>query len=602
MEIKGIISNNIFQNRNKEVAHGRLMPQPSLYGLKMNAPLKTDVVSFSGDSQTVTPKEKMTAYAVKFLDEIELKEDQPLHITAESKYVPFLSVLSEEAYKKGSGQVKLNIVEPELEALKKKYNITEDFDYKKEAKKELEDEGAMFVDFSEKNCPYKAAGLNRKETKSQIESLYPKIPKKVQDSFKLNPEELFKTALDTHEGEPVVIRGEREHLPQIVNLVDWLYSKNKTKLVEVKLTEPKEYNPEVAFYKNAKDSLIGKFNKSQITRQEELYKKDAATLILCGEDPEMFSDVDSKRLVQNKKPFSEAVEEIHSKSSSNNPWLIYYAPTTKSVGMAYPEYGDDKIAALEHAFKDAKEINKVGKLKEHIENVETRAKKMNELVDKGFKTIHFVSVDEETKLPDGKTDLKIGLSEKSVFGGARTKMNKTGHNPIVNLPTEEIFTSPQADTAEGKVSATMPLVLNGKVVEGIQMTFKKGKAVEVTATKNEEMIKEHIKNNENADRLGEVALVAGSPIAGKNRLFYETLLDENAACHIAIGDAYPDVIKGASDFEDYEEQQKYLKDLNINSSTTHDDFMIGGKNVYVYAENPETGEEVQVIKDDKFML
>lgn len=602
MEIKSIISNNINQNRKKEAAYNQGMAQPNLFGIKMGSPLKADTVSFTGKAEKSNPKEKMAVFAVNFLDQVGLKEDQPLHITAESKYVPFLRVLTEEAYKKGSGKVSFTIVEPELETLKKKYSITEDFDYKKEAKKELEDKGAMFIDFNETNNPYKAAGLNKQETKAQIESLYTKIPKKVRDIFKLDPEEIFKTAMDIHKGEPVVINGEREHLPQIIKLADWLYSKNKTKIIEVRLTEPKEYNPDIAFYNHAKESLIGTFSKSAISRHEEIYEKDAAYLVLCGEDPEMFSEVDSKKIVQNSRPFSEASEEIHSKESSNNPWLIYYAPTTKSVGMAYPEYGDNKVAALEHALKDAKEINRVGKLKEHIENIEARAKKMNELVDKGFKTVHFVSVDPETKKPDGKTDLKIGMSEKSFFGGARMNMEKTGHKPIVNIPTEEIFTSPTANSAEGEVSATMPLVLNGKVVEGIQMTFKDGQAVEVKATKNEEMLKEHIKSNKNADRLGEVALVAGSPIAKQNRLFYETLLDENAACHIAIGDAYPDVIKGAADFEDYEEQQKYLKDLNINSSTTHDDFMIGGKNVYVYAENPDTGEKVQIIKDDKFMI
>ena len=597
MDIKKTTTAN---NGTKEIANNKAMTNS--FGLKMNAALKTDVVSFSGKAQKASPEERMALYAVKFLDEIGLKEDQPLQITADSKYVPFLRVLSEEAYKNGSGRISIKVVEPELEALKKKYGVTEEFDYKKAAIKELEDEGALFVKFDDTNCPYKASGLNKKEATAQAKSLYPSIPKDVQNIFKLNPEELFKTALDMKEGEPAIIRGEREHLPQIIKLVDYLYSKNKTTLVDVRLTEAKEFNPSIAFYKYAKEDLIGKFTKSSVDGVKECYEKDAATLILCGDDPELYKEIDSKKIVQNSKPFREAIKEYHSKASSNNPWLIYYAPTTKSVGLAYPEYGSDKVAALAHALKDAKEINRVGKLKEHIEAVELRAKKMNELLDKGYSNIRYVSVDPDTKEPDGKTDLKIGLSEKSFFGGARMDMAKTGHKPLVNIPTEEIFTSPMDNTAEGKVSATMPLVLNGKVVEDIQMTFKEGKAVEVTASKNLDMLKEHINANKNADRLGEVALVAGSPIFKQNRLFYETLLDENAACHIAIGSAYPDVVKGAEEFEDYEEQEKYLKDLHINSSTAHNDFMIGGPNVYVYAENPKTGEKVQVIKDDKFLL
>jgi len=602
MDLNSVIAGNIQQNKSKETTQGKDPSTFNTYGLKMPAPLKADAVSFSGKTQKSTPDEKMAVYAVKFLDEIGLKENQPLHITADSKYVPFLKVLTEEAYKKGSGKVYLKVVEPEIEALKKKYNITEDFDFKKEAKEELESEDAKFVEFDDTNSPYKAAGLSNKEITAKIESLYPKIPKKVQDIFKLNPEEIFKSALDMHEGEPMYIRGEREHLPQIIKLVDYLYSTNKTKLIDVKLVESKEYSPEIAFYKYAKDDLIGKFQKSRISAEKEYFEKDTATLVLSGEDPELYSEIDSKKIVENSKPFRTAVQEYQTKSTSNNPWLVYYAPTTKSVGLAYPEYGNDKIAALAHALKDAKEINRVGKLKEHIESIELRAEKMNKLLDKGYRTIRYVSVDPETTLPDGKTDLKIGLSEKSFFNGARMKMEKTGHNPLVNIPTEEIFTSPMANTAEGKVSATMPLVLNGKVVEGIEMTFKKGKIVNVNATKNLDMLKEHIKGNKNADRLGEVALVAGSPIFKKDRLFYDTLLDENAACHVAIGDAYPDVVKGAEDIEDYDKQQEYLKKLHINSSTTHNDFMIGGPNVYVYAENAKTGEQVQVIKDDKFML
>ena len=599
MDIKNTVSNN---NGAKEIANNKNNSKTNAFGIKMNAPLKSDVVSFSGKAQDSTPREKMEVYAVKFLDEIGLKEDQPLQITADSKYVPFLRVLSEEAYKKGSGRIAMKIVEPEIEALKKKYEITEEFDYKKEAKKELENDGAIFVNFDDKNSPYKAAGLNKKESAELVKSLYPNIPKKVQDIFKLDPEELFKSALDMHEGQPAILRGEREHLPQIIKLADYLYSKNKTKLIDVRLTEAKEYNPDIAFYKNAKDDLIGKFQQSTVNAQKEFYEKDTALLALNGADPELMSEVDSKRMVANTKPVMEAVKEYRNKITSNTPWLVYYAPTTKSVGRAYPEYGDDKIAALAHALKDAKEINRVGKLKEHVANIELRANKMNELLDKGYRSIRFVSVDPESKKPDGKTDLIVGLAKESIFGGARMNMEKYGHKPLVNVPTEEVFTSPTNNTAEGKISATMPLVLNGKVVEGIEMTFKKGKAVSVNATKNVEMLKEHIKNNKNADRLGEVALVAGSPIFKKDRLFYSTLLDENAACHLAIGNAYADVVKGANEFEDYAEQQKYLKDLHINSSTAHNDFMIGGPNVYVYAENPKTGEQVQVIKDDKFLL
>ena len=183
-----------------------------------------------------------------------------------------------------------------------------------------------------------------------------------------------------------------------------------------------------------------------------------------------------------------------------------------------------------------------------------------------------------------------------------TECRKRFHTEIKNIPTEEVFTSPQADTAEGVISATMPLSLNGKIVEGIRFKFEKGKMVDIKADKNEEMLKKHIAANDNADRLGEVALVAGSPIAETGRLFNSTLLDENASCHLAFGNSYSMCIKGADEFKEYKDMKKFLKDLKINSSPTHNDFMVGGKNVNISAINEKTGDTIDVIKDDKFLL
>lgn len=570
--------------------------------LRISNSISNDNISFSSRLPKLPARERMVNYAQKLLTEMGLKEEQPLRVSAESKYLPFLRVLTEESYKKNSGVVSLDIINPELKALREKYKITELFDYQKEFLREAKEEGALEITFNESNCPYKAAGLSKKEISQQIASITTKIPKKIKNLFNLNPKEIFKTALDIHEGEPVIIKGEREHLPQIVKLVEWLYSKNKTRLVNVSLTESKEFNPTVAFYKYANKKLIGKFSKSIITEQKERCEKDVALLALKGSDPQIYSEIDSKIIIENTKPLNNAARAYYNQAISNSPWLVYLAPTTKSTPLVYPEFGENKIAALEQAYKDAKLINRVGKLKPHIKSIELRAQKMNELLDKGYSTIHYLSVDPVTKLPNGKTDLKIGLSPKSFFNSARMKMERTKHNPIANIPTEEIFTSPQANTAEGHVTATMPLVLNGKVVNGIEMTFKKGKVIKIKASENEEMLKEHIKAYKNADRLGEVALVADSPIFKMNRLHYTTLVDENATCHVAIGNAYTDAVKGADDIEDYAKQQEYLKKLKINQSSTHNDFMIGGPDVYVFAENPKTGEQIQIIKDDKFIL
>lgn len=607
MNVGSVISSNLYDNKQKQIVHARYMARPNLFGLKIASSLSTDTISFSGRILKLPPKERMTAFAIKFLEEIKLKEDQPLHITAESKHVPFLKVMADEAYKKGSGRISMEVIEPEIEALKKKYGITETFDYKKEARKELEDEGALFVKFDNKNCPYTKSGLTKKEISELVKSLYPKIPKKIQNIFKLNPEEIFKTLLDMNKGESIQIGGEREHFPRMVKLVEYLYSINKSKLVNINITEPKEFDPKIAFYNHAKDSLFTKGQKSLISQQQEFLDKDTAILELRGGNPEQYSEIDPKKIDQLTNPDAEEILQIYNKRLSYNPWLVYWIPTTKAAIYAYPEHKSNELKALEHALKDAVKINRIGKMGKHAESLRLRSAKLNKLLDKGYRTIHYVSIDPTTKMPDGKTDLKVGLSSKSFFIGGRKSM-PTGHKPITNVPTEETYSSPKANSVEGKVSATVPLVLSGKIIEGIEFQFKKGKVVNINATKNLEMLKKHIKSNKNANMLGEVSIVADSPISKLNRLFYSNILDENTTCHIALGNAYMHLVKGpgkiktAAEIKDPIKLKAYLKKLHINSSTTHNDLMIGGPNVYVYAENPKTGKQVQIIKDDKFLL
>ena len=446
--------------------------------------------------------------------------------------------------------------------------------------------------------PYNLANIRYAEAKEEVIKLAPQIPKFIRDKFLINPEEIFKTAMDIHPGQPVYITGEREHLPYILKLVKYLYTQNDTKLVEVDIPSESTKN----MYRFAREEFLDYVPPSYIAREKEFLEKDVAFLHLEGRDPDRFLGIESDRIIRSRKAYNDAIEEYNSQSTSNVPWLIYYAPTTKSALAAYPECKGDGLKALEKALCDAVQINRLGNLDRHIEALDYRASKMNELLDEGYRTLHYLSVDPVTKLPDGKTDFKITMSPKSVFQSARIDMKKFGHKPICNIPTEEVFTAPQADTAEGVISATMPLSLNGKVVEGVQFYFKGGKIIDIKASKNEEMLKSHIAAYNNADRLGEVAIVANSPIKKLNRLFKSTLIDENASSHLALGDAYPDTIKGAVDIEDFAAQQNYLKDLKINSSATHNDFMVGDDNIIISAINSTTGDVIPVVKDDKFLL
>lgn len=556
-----------------------------------------DIVSFSGRVQMNTI-ERMTTYATELLKSNNLQKGQQVFIKGESQYLPFMELLSKEAYKLGSGLVLFNILEPEIEELKQKYNISEEFDYKKEQINFAKENNALFFEFDKLNNPYESAKISSEEVQQELKKLAPSIPQEIQDIFKVSPEEILKSALDIHKGQPIYIKGEREHLPLITKIVDYMYGENESKLVSVAIANNNYKN----FLKYAKDDLLEYVPSYEVQMFKEFYEKDVAWLQLDGSDPKELEDVDTAKIIKNRQARSKAIEEYNNKTMSNVPWLVYYAPTTKSIKEVYTEFGDDTLGALKQAYEDANKINRLGKLQEHVEALDYRAQKMNELINDGYRTLHYVSVDDVTKQPDGKTDFKITMSPKSIFNACRMDMQKYGHKPIVNVPSEEVFTSPQADTAEGVVSATMPLSLNGQLVEGIRLTFREGKVIDIYADKNEDMLRKYITENRNADRLGEVALVAGSPIAAMGRLFNSTLLDENAACHLALGNAYPDCVSGVEEIEDYEAQKEYLANLKINSSPTHTDFMIGGKNVYIYAINNETNDVIEVIKNDEFLL
>lgn len=544
----------------------------------------------------ITPATKMKMYAEKILNN--LHENQKVHITADAKYLPFMNILSETAYKKGSGKVQYKIIEPEFEALKSKYNITESFDFEQAEKEALKKENAIFLNFSDKNNPYKFSGLTPLEEAKEIEKVKSIIPQKVYDKFKINPEEIFKEGLDLKKGQSVVILAEREHIPFITKLMDYLYSKNNTKLIKVHISEDEK----VSMLKYAKNEVLDEFPTFAKLANEEYLAKDTAYLNLNAGFQNSMEGVDTDRLNYLNKTRAKALAESSNARFAETPWLIYYVPTTKTCISAYPELKENPVKAIEQAYIDANKINRIGALKEHREALIHRTNKMNELAKQGFRKYHYISYDLKTGKPDGKTDFQIEISPKSKFMGPLLEYKKNNHSTIPNIPTEESFSAPVANSAEGIISVTKPLLVNNKLVKGIVLKFKNGKVVDVKADENAEILRKYIQSNENANRLGEVAFVADSPIAKTGRFFNTTLVDENATCHLALGNAYGDCIEGIDNCKSFKEAQKYLKALNINSSPIHKDFMVGGDNVKITAINPETGETKTIIENDKFQL
>jgi aminopeptidase len=222
--------------------------------------------------------------------------------------------------------------------------------------------------------------------------------------------------------------------------------------------------------------------------------------------------------------------------------------------------------------------------KEHVDRLGVRAQALN---GEAFDGIRF-------RGPG--TDLFVGLVDNHRWNAGASEM-EDGRPVVVNMPTEEVFTTPDLRRVEGTVSATRPLVLHGSVVEGLSVTFEGGVVRDVKADRGKEIVQGEMQRDEGGSRLGEVALVDKvSPIGKKGRSYYDILLDENATCHIAYGAGYPQGIEGGASMSLDE-----LHAAGVNHSSVHTDFMIGGPEVSVFGVKRD-GSEVPVIIDDAWQL
>jgi aminopeptidase len=306
----------------------------------------------------------------------------------------------------------------------------------------------------------------------------------------------------------------------------------------------------------------------------ELGRERAAAISLAGPAaPHLFDDLDPARLGRDVYPRVKEWMNVINDRSVN--WCVAPAPTAEWAELVHPDL--DAETALARLWE---EVAHVCRLDEDDPPAawRERSAKLKEvagrLTDLRLDTIRFEG--------DG-TDLTIGLLPTSRwFGGGDVTVGGIEHMP--NLPTEEVFTAPDPARAEGVVRSTMPLVAYGATIEGLRVRFEAGCAVEIDADKGAETMRGFAAKDENASRLGEIALVdAEGRIGRTGTVFYDTLLDENAASHIAIGDAYESSVEAA--------------DLDrINRSELHLDFMIGGPDVDVTGVTRD-GERVPVLRD-----
>jgi aminopeptidase len=228
---------------------------------------------------------------------------------------------------------------------------------------------------------------------------------------------------------------------------------------------------------------------------------------------------------------------------------------------------EDRVNALWDAIFYATRVDSdhpILEWKEHSLALQTRADRLNQ---RQYKALHYRS--------EG-TDITVGLPPEHIWVSAGT-INKQGISFIANMPTEEIFTSPLKTGVNGTVKSTKPLSYNGNLIENFSLTFKEGKIIDFKAEKGNEILRSLIEIDEGSHYLGEVALVPHrSPISNTNLIFYNTLFDENASCHFAIGRAFPFCLKGGKEMS-----QQELQRHGLNDSLTHVDFMMGSEDLSI---------------------
>lgn len=318
--------------------------------------------------------------------------------------------------------------------------------------------------------------------------------------------------------------------------------------------------------------------------------KGAAFLSISAADPNILQGINPEKISAAQKSRKEALKKYYEACNGNkNSWCIVSVPTegwaTKVFDSLDP---DDAVEKLwDSIFKVMRILDDdpVDAWNKHVNTLHEKVTKLNNF---DFDCLHFTN--------SLGTDLKIELVHNHIWCGGEDK-TQSGINFIANMPTEEVFTTPKLDGVNGIVYSSKPLSYMGNLIDNFSITFKDGAAIDCTAQTGLDILKELINSDENSKYLGEVALVPfNSPISNSNIIFYNTLYDENASCHLAFGSSYTSCIKNGEKMSDDE-----LLESKANCSLTHVDFMIGTKDTNIVGIKKD-GSKVQVFKDGNWVI
>ena len=396
---------------------------------------------------------------------------------------------------------------------------------------------------------------------------------------------IVKSGLNVQKGQEVIVRCGLDQPEFITMIVEECYKCGAERVKVEWLHMPVSK----LHYLYRTEESLSEVTEVEIAEWERKVKKRSCILYIDSDDPDGLSGTDSGKISRSNmarfpiiKPYRDALENKYQ-------WCIAAVPGKEWAHKVFPDLPIDE--AMEKMWEAILATSRVDSdpikaWKIHNENLAKRCKFLN---DYKFASLEYKSAN--------GTDFKVGLNPRGEFhgGGEYTLESNIYFNP--NIPSEEVFTSPMRGLAEGKVVATKPLSYQGKLIENFWIRFEGGKAVEVYAEKNLDVLEKMIAMDEGAAYLGECALIAyDSPINNTGILFYNTLFDENASCHLALGRGFNECLEGFENMS-VEECEK----AGINSSMIHVDFMIGSKDMSIVGVTKE-GERVTIFKDGNWAI
>ena len=369
---------------------------------------------------------------------------------------------------------------------------------------------------------------------------------------------IVRCGVNVQKGQEVLIFAELDQ-PEFVKMVVEEAYKAKAKKVTVEW----DYQPLAKLhvrYQSVK--TMGTVTEFQKARQQHYCDTLPARIHLISEDPDGLKGMNTEKMAKARKMSYPILKPYIDKREGNQQWCIAAVPGAAWAKKVFP--GLRTSVAIEKLweailFTSRVTDDPIGEWEKHNKNLRDRCDYLNSL---DIEKLHYTAAN--------GTDLTVGMIPEAIFcGGGETNRQGVFYNP--NIPTEECFISPKRGEAEGIVYSTKPLSYQGQLIDNFSIRFEDGKAVEAKAEVGEELLNTMISMDEGAAYLGECALVPEkSPIAESGLLFYNTLFDENAACHLALGMGYCDTIR-----DHHNKSLEECRALGINDSMIHEDFMIG---------------------------